>query len=51
MRIIDGGKKILLNVIRVYRMEVLPSKAFNTRGSPHLTIGYLLGLNVKDLES
>ena len=44
------GEEILLSVVRPCGMGVPPTKALNTSGSPHLTIGYLLKVKCEDLE-
>ena len=41
-RIIDGSNDTPLNIIKLYRMEVLPSEVLDISGSLHLIIGYLL---------
>ena len=47
----SGGEKTPLSAVRPCGMEVPPSEALDTSGSPHLTIGYLLRIGCRDLES
>ena len=49
--ITGGGEKTPLSAIRPCGMGVLPSEALDISGSPHLTIGYLLKIGCRDLES
>ena len=37
-----GGGRTLLSVVRPYGMGVIPRKALDMYGNPHLTIPYLL---------
>ena len=46
-----GGEETPLSAVRLHGMEVPPSEALDMSGSPHLTIGYLLRIGYKDLES
>ena len=47
----SGGEETLLSAVRPCRMGVPPSEALDMSGSPHLTIGYLLKIGYRDLES
>ena len=49
--IMGGGEQILLSAVRLCGMGVPPSEALDMSGSPHLTIGYLLRIGCRDLES
>ena len=51
MEIMHGSDETPLSIIGLYRMRVPPSGALNMSGSPHLTIGYLLSDEWKDLKS
>ena len=42
MEIIGSSEETLLNVVRLYKMEAPPSRAFDMSGSLHLIIDYLL---------
>ena len=42
MEVMSGGKEIILNVVRLCKMQVPPNEAFNMNESRHLMIGYLL---------
>ena len=48
--VMDGGEEILLSGIRLYGMEVLPSKALDMSGSSYLTISYLLRNEIEGIE-
>ena len=49
MEVTSGGEETSWN-IRPCRMRVRPNGALNMNESHHLTIGYLLTVNMKDLE-
>ena len=49
--ITGGDEETPLSVVRPCGMEVPPSEALDISGSPHLTIGYLLKIGCRDLES
>ena len=51
MEVTVGGEETSLSVVRPCEMGVPPSKALNTSGSPHLTIGYLSRVGCGDLNS
>ena len=46
-----GGEETPLSAVRPCGMRVPPSGALDMSGSPHLTIGYLLRIGYRDLES
>ena len=46
-----GGEETLLSAVRPCGMGVPPSGALDMSGSPHLTIGYLLRIGYRNLES
>ena len=48
--VIGGGEETPVSVIRPCGMGVPPSEALDTSGSLHLTIGYLLRVECRDLE-
>ena len=50
MEVIYGGGGTPLSAVRPCRMDVIPKKALNMYGSPHLTILYLLRGEQGDLE-
>ena len=47
----SGDEESLLSAVRPYGMGVLSSEALDMNGSLHLTIGYLLRFECRDLES
>ena len=42
MGVMHGGGGTPLSAVRPYGMDVIPKKALDMYGSPHLTISYLL---------
>ena len=48
--IMGGGEETSLSVVRPCGIGVSPSKALDTSVSQHLTIGYLLKIECRDLE-
>ena len=50
-RVTGGGEEIPLSAVRPCGMGVPPSETLDMSGRPHLTIGYLLGIGCRDLES
>ena len=46
-----GGEEIPLSAVRPCGMEIPPSEALDMRGSLHLTIGYLVRIECRDLGS
>ena len=50
MGVMHGGGETPLSAIRPCRMGVIPRKALDMYGSPHLTISYLLRGEQGDLE-
>ena len=48
---LSGGEETRLSVIRPCEIEVLLIEALDTNKSLHLTICYLLKVNIGDLES
>ena len=51
MEIKGGGRKTILHVVRLCRMDVPSSGSLNMNESLYLIIGYLLKHEWKDLES
>ena len=49
--ITSGGEETPLSAVRPCGMGVPSSEALDMRRSPHLTIGYLLRIGCRDLES
>ena len=47
----SGGEETPLSAVRPCGMEVPPSEALDMSGRLHLTIGYLLRIGCRDLES
>ena len=42
MRVMYGGSRTPLSAVRPCKMDVIPRKALDMYGNPHLTIPYLL---------
>ena len=42
MKVTCGGKETILNVVKLYKMKVPPTRTLNISGSLHLIIGYLV---------
>ena len=50
MEVMHGGGGVPLSAVRPCGMDVIPKKALDMYGSPHLTIPYLLKGEQGDLE-
>ena len=47
----SDSEETLLSVVKICKLEVPANRVLEMSGSPHVTIGYLLRMKVKDLES
>ena len=50
IKVMHGGSGTPLSAVRPREMDVIPRKALDMYGSPHLTILYLLKDEQRDLE-